>query len=457
MNRERTAWLVSVVLVAILAFQIPGTLAHRDDDYAFIRTLLDIHRQVTTNYVESVDDQKLQQAAIEGMLGQLDPYTVYIPPANLEQFENMLEGNFKGVGIQLEQNAKGECEVVTPIEDSPAFKAGVQAGDIIIKVNGEDISNLRLPDVMKKIKGPLDSPVALTVRHADGKTADLTMTRQEIVMPSVKGYRRGGDNAWVYWVSDNPKIGYVRIIQFTNDTFEKLKGIMDVLLKQNLQGLVLDLRFDPGGRLDQAEEVVDLFVKQGIIVKVKGRNRPETVKMAKEEGTLPDFPMAVMVNEHSASASEIVAGSLKDNKRAIVVGTRSFGKGSVQEVVPLDDNEGELKITVAYYYLPSGRLVHRKKDSKDWGVDPQIDVPMDNNAEERLLRAEGEQDVLHGPIAHVSTNPSSVPATEPTTQPIDPQLDAAVTAVIQMVHNGGKIDLPESKPTTQPAPAAANE
>jgi len=128
MNREKLAWLTSVVLVAILAFQIPGTLAHRDDDYNFIRTLLDIHRQVSVNYVEPVDEQKLQQAAIEGMLGQLDPYTVYIPPANQEQFENMLEGNFKGVGIQLEQNAKGEAEVITPIEDSPAFRAGVQAG-----------------------------------------------------------------------------------------------------------------------------------------------------------------------------------------------------------------------------------------------------------------------------------------------------------------------------------------
>ena len=284
MNREKLAWLTSVVLVAILAFQIPGTLAHRDDDYNFIRTLLDIHRLVSVNYVEPVDEQKLQQAAIEGMLGQLDPYTVYIPPANQEQFENMLEGNFKGVGIQLEQNARGEAEVITPIEDSPAFRAGIQAGDIIVKVDGDDITNIRLPEVMKKIKGPINSSVKLTVRHLDGQIVELAMTRQEIVMPSVKGYRRGTDNAWSYWVTENPKIAYVRIIQFTGDTFEKLKGITDVLLKQGMQGLILDLRFDPGGRLDQAEEVVDLFVREGVIVKVKGRNRPESVKkMAKAE------------------------------------------------------------------------------------------------------------------------------------------------------------------------------
>ena len=161
--------------------------------------------------------------------------------------------------------------------------------------------------------------------------------------------------------------------------------------------------------------------------------------------------MVVLVNEHSASASEIVAGSLKDNNRAVVVGERTFGKGSVQEVVGLGEGEGELKITVAYYYLPSGRLVHRKKDSKDWGVDPQIAVAMDNNAEERLLKAEDEQDVLHGPIARVSTNPSSAPVVAPATQPIDPQLDAATNAVQEMLRNGGKITLPTTMPVTQPA------
>ncbi len=455
MNREKVAWMVSVVVIAILAFHIPGTLAHRDDEYRFVKTLLDIHRQVTVNYVDSVDDQKLEQGAIEGMLGQLDPYTVYVPAANQEQFENMLEGSFRGVGIQLEQNAQGQIEVVTPIEDSPALRAGVQAGDIITKVNGEEISNLRLPDVMKKIKGPNGSTVNITVRHPDGSVADLSMTRQEIVVPTIKGLRRGQDNAWNYWASEQPKIGYVRITQFTSDTFKKLKGVMDVLMGQGLQGLILDLRFNPGGQLDQAQQVVDMFVKDGVIVRVKGRNRPEQVFRASAKGTLPDFPMVVLVNEHSASASEIVSGSLKDNQRAIVVGTRSYGKGSVQEVVPLGENEGELKITVAYYYLPSGRLVHRKKDSKDWGVDPQIVVPIDSKLEEQLFKEESDLDVLHGPLPKTTTLPTTRPtATQPSTQPSDPQLDAAIEEVRKMTQNGGKfvqLNIPATTQSTEPA------
>jgi carboxyl-terminal processing protease len=175
--------------------------------------------------------------------------------------------------------------------------------------------------------------------------------------------------------------------------------------------------------------------------------------MAKAEGALPEFPLAVLVNEHSASASEIVAGSLKDNHRAVVVGTRTFGKGSVQEVVPLGEDEGELKITVAYYYLPSGRLVHRKKDSKDWGVDPQIDVAMDSKSQERLLKAESDQDVLHGPVVNVATRPTTAPAAEPETQPVDAQLEAAVNVVREMIHNGGKMPNfpPAIQPVTEPA------
>ena len=190
MNREKFAWILSIMLVAVLAFQLPSGLANRDDDYSFVRTLIDIHRQVSVNYVEPVDEQKLQQGAIDGMLGQLDPFTTYVPAANQEQFDNMLEGSFRGVGIQLDQTEKGDVQVITPIDNSPAAKAGVQAGDIILKVNGEDIKNLKLPEVMKKVKGPLGTPVTLTVYHEDGQTQDLTMNREDIVVPTIKGYRR---------------------------------------------------------------------------------------------------------------------------------------------------------------------------------------------------------------------------------------------------------------------------
>jgi carboxyl-terminal processing protease len=332
-------------------------------------------------------------------------------------------------------------EVVTPIEDSPALRAGVEAGDIIEKVNGDSLEGLRLPEVVKKIGGPLGTLVRLTVKHVTGEEVELKMTREEVHVPSVKGFVRKADDSWDYYVCDNPKIAYVRVTQFVPESFEELKKALTPLVADGMQGLVLDLRFNPGGRLDQARDIVNLFIDHGVIVSTKGRNRAEEIYRAKPDGVLPAFPMIVLVNEHSASASEIVSGSLMDNKRALVIGTRTYGKGSVQEVIPLDDKGGELKLTVAYYYLPSGKCVHRLKDAKDWGVDPQIVVPMDAAAEEQLLKDHYEQELFHRPVAKVTTAASTAPtpsateaATLPATQPgLDAQLQRAVDTMIALV------------------------
>ena len=467
MNREKFAWLLSVGLIAILAFQLPGTMAARDDDYAFVRTLVDIHRQVAQNYVDAPDPSKLRQAAINGMLSELDPFTVYVPPARQEDFDRMLEGTFKGVGIQLNQLENGAVEVVTPIEGSPAFKAGIMAGDIILKVNGEELEGLRLPQVVEKIAGPIGTEVTLTVRHTTGEEKTVTMTRQEVVVPTVKGYQRTQSGEWDYWACDNPKIAYLRITQFTPDTFEKLNATLQTLMSRGMKGLILDLRFNPGGRLDQAIEVVDLFLNEGTIVSTKGRNRPEQKVEASVPGTLPEFPMIVLVNESSASAAEIVAGSLMDNGRALVIGEQSYGKGSVQELIPLDGNSGELKLTVAYYYLPSGRLVHRKPDAKeggDWGVKPQILVPMDATAERRAMEHRYEAELYKRPIPKAETQPATGPAGSPATQeaaeaatqPIDAQLQRAIdTMVAVVVLQGGKMNLDALPPATNPSVAAA--
>src|SRR4051794_38020188 len=430
MNREKLAWSISLVLIAILAFSIPGTLAQRDDDYSFMRTLVDIHRQVASNYVDQVDESKLRQGAIDGMLGELDPFSVYVPPANQEAFDRLLEGSFKGVGIQLNQNESGQLEVITPIDGSPAAKAGMMAGDIILKVNGESIEGMRMPDVQKKIGGPLGSEVKLSVRHATGDEADLTMTREEVVMPTVKGYGRNPDNTWDYYVCEDPKIAYLRITQFTPDTFQTLAPVIGHLVQDGMRGLVLDLRFNPGGRLDQALQILDMFVDHGTLLSTKGRNRPESRIEATGTNTLPWFPMVVLVNEHSASASEIVAGSLMDNKRALVLGQRSYGKGSVQEVIPLDSKSGELKLTVAYYYLPSGRLVHKKKDATDWGVQPQIVVPMDAAAEQKAGRERYEQELFKKPVPKTTTKSVLLPAT---TQMTDIQLQRGIDTMVALV------------------------
>src|SRR5947207_5000268 len=230
MNRERLAWTISLVLISLLAFQLPGSMAQRDDDYSFVRTLVDIHRRVAANYVESVDESKLRGGAIDGILSELDPFSVYVPPARQEEFDRMLEGSFKGVGIQLNQLDDGKVEVVTPIDGSPAFKAGVQAGDVILKVNGESLEGLRLPDVVKKIAGKIGTDVRLTVKHTTGEEVELKMSREEIIVPTVKGYQRKPDNSWDYYCCDDPKIAYVRVTQFTSQPFDSLKPTLEKLL-----------------------------------------------------------------------------------------------------------------------------------------------------------------------------------------------------------------------------------
>ena len=469
MNREKVAWLGSVLLIAVLAFQIPGTLAQRDDDYAFVRTLVDIHRQVQQNYVEPTDEASLREAAIGGMLSKLDPFSVYVPPAKQEDFDRMLEGSFKGVGIELDQKGEfGPIEVVTPIEGSPAFKAGIMAGDTILAVDGKSIEGERLPDVVKRITGQLGTKVTLKVRHATGEEQDITMTREEIIVPTITGYERTQGGAWNYYAVEDPKVAYLRMGQFTSDSADKLKAACESLLSDGMKGLILDLRFNPGGRLDQAIHVVDLFLDSGVIVSTKGRNRPEQVARATVPETLPQFPIIVLVNEASASAAEVVAGSLKDNKRAVIIGEQTYGKGSVQELIPLDGKAGELKLTVAYYYLPSGRLVHRKKDMKDgddYGVKPQIVVPMSPDQEKAAMNARWEQELVKGPMPKHTTRPTTASSTQPASQPIDAQLQRAVDTMIALVvlqtdkAAGRTGPAPEPAATTAPAsgPAATTQ
>jgi len=471
MNREKVAWSISAVLLGTLAFHLPGTLAQREEDYAFVRTLVDIHRQVSGNWVEPIDQERLREGAINGMLSELDPFTVYVPPSRQEEFDRMLDGSFKGVGVQLNQLENGQIEVVTPIEGSPAFKAGVKAGDVILKVNGEGVEGQRLPDVIKRVGGKIGTEVTLTVRHVGGEVQDLKMVRDEIVVPTIKGFARKQDESWDWYVIEDPKIAYLRVTQFTPETYERFKEVLvgrsgadgkpgtPGLLEQGMKGLILDLRFNPGGRLDQAIRVIDLLVDEGVIVSTKGRNRPENVVRATAAGTLPKFPMIVLVNEHSASASEIVAGSLMDNRRALVIGARSYGKGSVQELIPLEANSGELKLTVAYYYLPSGRLVHRKKDATDWGVQPQVVVLMDAKTEDLVLRARIEQEQFRKPFTKSTTQPATFPTTGKA-DVSDTQLQRAIDTIIGIVVLEGTAvvtpgqQIPASLPAMPDAPPA---
>ena len=435
MNREKLAWSASVALLAVVAFQVPGTLAQRDDDYAFVRTLADVHRRVADNYVDPVDEAKLKQASIEGMLEQLDPYTNYVPPEHRDAFDQMLTGNFKGVGIKFDQRPDGTFEVVTPVDGSPAAASEIEPGDTLLAVDGKPLIGLTREQLPELIRGPIDTDVTLTVRHPDGRLAEVKLKRAEVHQPDVKGYARRPDQSWDYLIRDQPRLGYVRLSEFTGSSHDEVRAAIDQLVAQHMTGLVLDLRFNGGGELDQAERIINMLVPKGrTILTTRGRVRPEHrdvsdgqdfVTVGKSEiarPTLPNFPLVVLVNDNSASASEIVSGSLMDNNRAVVVGQRTFGKGSVQDVVDLPDGGGVLKMTVAYYYLPSGRLVHRRKDAADWGVQPQVSVVMDAAAEANLVRQWDAAEIFRRKGA----------TTRPTTRPgdDDPQLHAAIDTLL---------------------------
>jgi carboxyl-terminal processing protease len=459
MNRERFAWTASVVLLVVLAFQIPGTLAQRDDDYAFVRTLVDIHRRVVDNYVDTVDETKLNQGAIDGMLEQLDPFSVYVPPAREEDFDRMLNGTFKGVGIRLDQHPDGTIEIVTPVDGSPAAKAGIQPGDILIAVDDHVLDKIRLIDLIKMIGGKIGTQVKLTVRHFDGKIASYILTREEVREPNVKGYQRNADNSWDFYICDDPKVAYVQLKQFTGDSYSELRTVFEQLIASGMRGMILDLRFNPGGQLDQAEHIINMLIPKGeVILTTRGRARPEHKEISDGENVLPNFPMIIIVNEHSASAAEIVSGSLMDNKRAVVLGERTYGKGSVQEVIPLDEQGGELKLTVAHYYLPSGRLVHRMPGAKDWGVQPQIYVPMDAATQEKVLLERDQQEVFRTPLTKSVTRPSTaVAASQPTAQPMDDvQLQAAINTMLGVLvfethpPAQGGTPVPSTQPTSLP-------
>ncbi|MBE3069449.1 MAG: S41 family peptidase [Planctomycetes bacterium] len=357
---------------------------------------IEILRLVQKQYVRDVETKKMFEHAINGMLTGLDPFSNYIPEEDLAEFNKSTRGKFGGIGIQIGMR-RGLLTVISPLEGTPAYQAGVLSGDIIFEIDGKSTEGVRLDEAVKILTGDPNTKVTLKVRHITGETAEISITRAIIEVHTVKGVRRDDKNEWVYIIDETHKIGYVRLASFVENSAPDMKAAMDALQKEGMKALVLDLRFDPGGILKTAIEISDMFIEDGVIVKTKGRTTPYWEATATKDGTLPYFPMVVLVNQYSASASEILAGALQDHHRAIIVGERSFGKGSVQNVIPLQGEQAALKLTTSKYYLPSGRNIHREEDMTDkdeWGVMPDIVVPMKPEEYVALLRGRLAADVI---------------------------------------------------------------
>ncbi len=370
-NRLTVEFVILAVLIgALLGWRIPEVVGKRLDAYDFFNPIVDIRAEVLRSYVRDVDERELLHGAINGMLDQLDdPYTVYFTAEQLESFEVHTRGTFSGIGAEIDQR-DDYIGIVSPLEDSPAFEAGLVAGDLLLAVNGESLEGVSTEEAVKMITGPEGTDVTLTIRRPDGTEQDITITRRRIEIETVKGLARDDQQHWDYMLDPATKIGYVRMTQFSQPTLEALTQAMDELKDQGMAGLILDLRFNPGGLLDTAVNVADLFLEDGMIVSTRSRSDVEQKWEANKRSTLAAFPMVVLVNEASASASEILAGALKYNDRAIVLGTRTVGKGSVQQIIPLDGGAGGVKLTTSLYYMPNGQNIHRHPDSDRWGVDP---------------------------------------------------------------------------------------
>jgi carboxyl-terminal processing protease len=318
----------------------------------------DVFERVRSDYVEKPDDTMLIESAINGMLAALDPHSSYMSPKNYRDMQVQTRGEFGGLGIEVTME-NGVVKVVSPIDDTPASKAGIQANDLITHLDNEQISGLTLEQAVEKMRGPVNTPITLTVmRKGKDEPFDIKIVRDFIRINAVKA-RAEGD------------IAYIKVTTFNEQTHANLVKSMDALKKEigpKLKGIIIDLRNNPGGLLDQAIAVSDDFLDRGAIVLTKGRNNEETQRAQARPGDTSDGkPIVVLINGGSASASEIVAGALQDHKRATIIGTRSFGKGSVQTIIPLGAN-GAIRLTTARYYTPSNRSIQAK------GIDPDIVV-----------------------------------------------------------------------------------
>ncbi len=396
MRKLALAAIGGAVAGAVLAGQLAAPLAAQENNaratYQQLELFGDIFERVRASYVEDVDDTKLIESAINGMLASLDPHSSYMPPDSFEDMRVQTKGEFGGLGIEVTME-QGFVKVVAPIDETPAAIAGVKAGDFITHIDGQSVQGLTLAEAVDQMRGPVGSDIRITVaREGAAEPIDITITRAVIKIRAVRG-RVEGD------------VGVIRMTTFNEQTFDNLQTAIADIQKElggadKVKGYVLDLRNNPGGLLNQAISAADAFLEKGEIVSTRGRDGRDSERHNAEPGDLTGGkPLVVLINGGSASASEIVAGALQDHRRAIIVGAKSFGKGSVQTIMPLA-GKGALRLTTARYYTPSGRSIQAL------GIEPDIlveraTIAADETDKPREGRSEAD---LRGSLTNILTD-----------------------------------------------------
>lgn len=427
--------------------------AQSEDYYELMRVFVDTFEEIDRNYVKEVDRRKLIEAAVRGMLAELDPYSDYIAPDDLEHFTEAISQEFGGVGIRVNFDRQTRSiEVMTPLPGSPAYKAGIQAGDRIVEINGKAVKEFpvdkEIDSAVEMLRGKPGETVEVSVVHENSKDVEKVKLKRELIqLDTVMGYSYDKDGKWNLMLDPEKKIGYLRLTHFTSRSAAEVREALKSLKKQGMKGLILDLRFNPGGLLEAAVDIADMFVEEGLIVSTDGRNSMHRTWSAKSFGTFTGFPLAIIINHYSASASEIVSACLQDHKRAIIVGERSWGKGSVQDVIDLEQGKSALKLTTASYHRPSGKNIHRfpdAKESDEWGVSPDEGYKVEFSFDDLRKYQEDrrDRDILNGKEYHGDF--------------VDRQLEAARKAIEKQLQPAETTPGPDAEKKGEP-PAQPSE
>lgn len=398
--------------------------------------LAEIQQIIRDHHVNPPDDAMLAEAAILGLVRGLgDEYAQFLDPMTLTMIQQRTSGELTGIGVLIDTSTERH-RVITPFAGSPAMKAGLRPGDEVLAIDGESVLGVELCRASQSILGPEGTPVRITVKRTDGTVEDLTLIRERVKVPTVLGFRRGQAGQWEHLLDPATGIGYINIEQLGPETAGDIRHILQGLRQAGMKGLILDLRFCPGGLLESAIAVCRIFLSGGTIVTLEGQHGCQSRWEADGVDALTDFPMVVLIGDHTASAGEIVAGALSEHGRAVLLGVRSHGKGSVQSLIPLPNSPSALKLTTAYYHLPSGRSIQKRPGLPLWGVDPHDGFWMPLTSDQiKALWTSREQRFVIDPAMR---EPDQRPITPTTLEEdyADPQLGAALQAMRARLSGG---------------------
>ncbi len=398
--------LFMIVVLTTVFYRLPPIAAEQDSVYRTYAPLVEVDALIRREFVNTVAPDQLSDGAIRGLLLELDRYSSYISAAELSEYQKRNTGRYIGIGLEI-GDVDGALVVISPVENGPAMVAGVASGDVIVSVDGASASEMSVYEAERALEGAHGSFVSLRLRRPDGTLVDKRIRRSILHRISVRGCGRTVNGDQDFMLDPDAGIGYVRVAKFDEGVTEALMAAMADMRHAGMKGFVLDLRFNSGGLFSEAVAMVDRFIDRGVIVRTV--NRRHAVKTYQATSTESDTttPTVILINQATASSAEIVAGSLQDHDRATVVGERSFGKGSVQNLIQIQHGHAGLRLTVALYQLPGGRIIHKSRDTDEWGVDPDIMLSLDDEQNASIIsqRRIVDQTVVGKQPEHIQLDP----------------------------------------------------